>query len=236
MRTEDVDYEYQGVKLKGFLAHDETRADPRPGVLVVHDAGGLSENTKEKARRLAALGYVAFALDMYGDGKTVSDPMRRIQEIAVDLPRWRGLTAAGLAVLARQPQTDASRLAAIGYCFGGTTVYELARSGADVKGVVGFHSGLAPSSGEAKNIKGKVLVLIGADDPLIPPEARVAFEQEMRAAKVDWQMNVYGNTGHSFTNPGATAMNRPGFFYQPDTDARSWAEMRRFFEELFGAE
>ena len=236
MRTQDVDYEYQGVNLKGFLAHDDARAGKRPGVLVVHDAGGVSENIKEKARRLAALGYVAFALDLFGDGRTVTDGMRRIGELVGDLPRWRGLTTAGLEVLARQPQADAARLAAIGYCFGGTTVYELARSGADVKGVVGFHSGLAPSSGEARNIKGKVLALIGADDPLIPPEARLAFEQEMRAAKVDWQMNVYGNTGHSFTNPGATAMNRPGFFYQPETDARSWAEMRRFFDEIFGAD
>jgi dienelactone hydrolase len=235
MRTQDVDYAYQGMNLKGFLAHDEGRQDRRPGVLVVHDAGGLSENTKEKARRLAGLGYVAFALDLFGDGKTVTDGMRRIHELAVDLPRWRGLTTAGLEVLARQPQVDAARLAAIGYCFGGTTVYELARSGADLKGVVGFHSGLSPSSGEAGNIKGKVLALIGADDPLIPPDARLAFEQEMRDAKVDWQMNVYGNTGHSFTNPGASAMNRPGFFYQPETDARSWAEMRRFFDEIFGA-
>jgi dienelactone hydrolase len=235
MHTQDVDYAYQGLNLKGFLAHDEALPTPRPGVLVVHDAGGLSENIKEKTRRLAALGYVAFALDLFGGGKGVADPMAAIRALASDLPRWRGLTAAGLAVLARQPQTDAARLAAIGYCFGGTTVYELARSGADVKGVVGFHSGLAPSSGEAANIKGKVLVLIGAEDPLIPPEARLAFEQEMRAAKVDWQMNVYGNTGHSFTNPGATAMNRPGFFYQPEADARSWAEMRRFFDEIFAA-
>jgi dienelactone hydrolase len=112
-------------------------------------------------------------------------------------------------------------------------VFELARSGADLRGVVGFHSRLSPSSGEAGNIRGKVLVLIGAEDPLVPPEARLAFEREMRDAEVDWQMNVYGNTGHSFTNLGAGAMNRPGFFYQPETDARSWGEMRRFFDEIF---
>jgi dienelactone hydrolase len=129
---------------------------------------------------------------------------------------------------------DVTRIAAIGYCFGGTTVYELARSGADLRAVVGFHSGLAPSSGEARNIKGKVLALLGADDPLIPPEARLAFEKEMREAKVDWQMTLYGNTGHSFTNPGAGAMNRPGFAYEPSADARSWAEMRRLFDEVLG--
>jgi dienelactone hydrolase len=234
MRTELIDYGYEAQSLRGYLAFDETRAARAPGVLVVHDAGGLSDNIKEKTRRLAALGYCAFALDLFGEGKTVPDGMRRIGELAPDLKRWRGLATAGLDVLAARPECDRSRMVAIGYCFGGTTVYELARSGVDLKGVVGFHSGLAPSSGEAKNIRGKVLVLIGADDPLIPQEARLAFEREMREAGVDWQMNVYGNTGHSFTNPGANAFNRPGFFYQPETDARAWAEMKRFFDELFG--
>jgi dienelactone hydrolase len=235
VHTQDIDYALEGIALRGFLAHDDSDGEPAPGVLVVHDAGGLGEHTKEKTRRLAALGYTAFALDLFGDGKTVSDGMRWIHELVADVARWRSLATAGLEVLARQPRTDASRMAAIGYCFGGTTVYELARSGADLKGVVGFHSGLSPSSGDAKRIKGKVLTLIGADDPLIPPEARLAFEREMRDAKVDWQMTLYGNTGHSFTNPGATAMNRPGFFYQPQSDGRSWAEMRRFFDEIFNA-
>ena len=204
-----------------------------PGVLVIHDAGGLSENIKEKTRRVAALGYCAFALDLFGGGAPVTDGMKRIVEMASDLPRWRGLANAGLEVLAARSECDPSRLAAIGYCFGGTTVYELARSGADLRGVVGFHSGLAPSSGEAKNIRGKVLALIGADDPLIPAEARREFEREMSEAKVDWQMTIYGKTGHSFTNPNATVMNRPGFFYQAEADARSWAAMRSFFDEIF---
>jgi dienelactone hydrolase len=233
MHTESIDYAYEGLALRGYLARDEARATPRPGVLVVHDAGGLSDNIKEKARRVAALGYCAFALDLFGGGQPVGDGMRRIMEIGSDLKRWRGLANAGLDVLASRRECDRDRLAAIGYCFGGTTVYELARSGANVRGVVGFHSGLSPSSGEAKNIRGKVLALIGADDPLIPPEARLAFEKEMRDAKVDWQMTVYGNTGHSFTNPGADAMKRPGFFYQPQSDARSWAEMQRLFAEIF---
>jgi dienelactone hydrolase len=237
MITQDIPYTYAGVALKGFLAYDPALPTPRPGVLVIHDAGGLSENIKEKTRRLAALGYVAFALDLFGDGQPVTDGMRRISEMAAmpsALEHWRGLARAGLATLAAQPQADATRLAAIGYCFGGTTVYELARSGAALQAVVGFHSGLSPSSGEARNIKGKVLALLGADDPLIPPEARLAFEQEMREAKVDWQMSLYGNTGHSFTNPDAGAMNRPGFAYEPRTDARSWAEMRRLFDEVLG--
>jgi dienelactone hydrolase len=233
MHTEAIDYRYEELALGGYLAVDETHAAPAPGVLVVHDAGGLSENIKEKTRRVAALGYCAFALDLFGGGRSVSDGMQRIATLAQDFGRWRGLATAGLHVLASRRECDAKRVAAIGYCFGGTTVYELARTGADLKGVVGFHSGLAPSSGEAKNIRGKVLTLIGADDPLIPPEARLAFEREMRAAKVDWQMTVYGNTGHSFTNPGATATSRPGFFYQPQSDARSWAAMRTFLGEIF---
>jgi dienelactone hydrolase len=234
MHTESIDYTYEGLSLRGYLALDDARKERVPGVLVIHDAGGLSENIKEKARRLAALGYCAFALDLFGNGQPVTDGMRRIMEMAPDLKRWRGLATAGLDVLAARPECDATRIAAIGYCFGGTSVYELARSGANLKGVVGFHSGLSPSSGEAKNIRGKVLTLIGAEDPLIPPEARLAFEHEMRDAKVDWQMTLYGNTGHSFTNPGASAMNRPGFFYEPASDARSWAAMRGFFDEIFG--
>jgi dienelactone hydrolase len=231
MRTLDIPYGYADLALKGFLAYDEGRTLPRPGVLVIHDAGGLSENIKEKARRLVSLGYTAFALDLFGEGKTVTDGMSRIGAMAADFGRWRGLANAGRAVLAAQPQTDPSRLAVIGYCFGGTTAYELARSGVDLKAIVGFHSGLSPSSGEARNIKGKVLALLGADDPLIPPEARLAFETEMREAKVDWQMTLYGNTAHSFTNP---AMDRPGFAYDAKADARSWAEMRRLFGEVFG--
>lgn len=235
MITRDILYAHAGLSLTGFVAYDQTRSDKRPGVLVIHDAGGLSNNIKDKTRRLAALGYVGFALDLFGGGQPVADGMRRIQGMVSDPTLWRGLATAGLSVLAAQQQADASRLAAVGYCFGGTTAYELARSGADLKAVVGFHSGLSHGSGDARQIKAKVLALLGADDPLIPPEARLAFEEQMREAKVDWQMILYGNTGHSFTNPGADAMNRPGFFYEPRADARSWAEMRRLFDEVFGA-
>ncbi|HTK36727.1 MAG TPA: dienelactone hydrolase family protein [Caulobacteraceae bacterium] len=233
MHTQDVPYSHDGVGLTGFLAYDDATSGPRPGVLVIHDAGGLGDNIKEKTRRLARLGYTAFALDLFGTPRTgMDDAMARLKALGQDIPHWRARTRAGLDVLAAQPQADASRLAAIGYCFGGTTVYELARSGVPLKGVVGFHSGLAPSSGEAANIKGKVLTLIGADDPLIPPEARLAFEQELREAKVNWQVSLYGGVGHSFTNPGADG-SKPGFKYDAQADARSWAEMTRFFEEIF---
>ncbi len=127
---------------------------------------------------------------MFGKGEPVTDGLRRIGEIVADLKRWRGLATAGLEVLAGRPECDRSRIGAIGYCFGGTTVYELARSGADLRGVLGFHSGLSPSSGEARDIRGKVLVLVEADDPVVPPEARLAFDREMHDAKVDWEKNV----------------------------------------------
>ena len=233
MQTRDLPYSHDGLNLTGFLAWDETAPGPRPGVLVVHDAGGLGEHIKEKARRLAGLGYTALALDLYGTmASGMEDAVARITALGKDIPRWRALLTAGLEALKAQPETDAGKLAAIGYCFGGTSVYELARSGADLKGVVGFHSGLSPSSGEAGNIRGKVLTLIGADDPLIPPEARLAFEQEMRSAKVDWQMTLYANVGHSFTHPLMDG-TRPGFKYDAQADARSWAEMTRFFAEIF---
>ena len=228
MRTESIDYAYEGLALRGFLAVEAERA---PGVLVVHDAGGLSENIKEKARRLAALGYCAFALDLFGGGATVTDGMRRIGEIASDLKRWRGLANAGLDVLAKRRECDAARLAAIGYCFGGTTVYELERSGAALRGVVGFHSGLsttAPKS-DAKAYKGRVLVCIGADDPFIKPEERVAFEEEMRNAGVDWQMHLYGGTVHSFTSREAGKRNNPAMRYSEAADKESWAAMQELF-------
>lgn len=233
MFTSDVEYTFEGQRMVGYLAAPDTK-DTQPGVLVIPDAGGLGEHLKEKARRLAGLGYVAFVMDMFGDGAVVSDGLRRIQELASDNRRWRAVAKAGLGALAARPEVDASRLAAIGYCFGGTTVYELARSGADLKGVVGFHSGLAPSSGEARNIRGKVLTLIGADDPLISPEARLVFERELRDAGVSWQMSIYGGVGHSFTNPFMTPGLRPGFQYDALADARSWAEMERFLEEVLG--
>lgn len=233
MQSKDIAYSHDGLALTGFLAWDETKAGPQPGVLIVHDAGGLADHIKDKARRLAGLGYTAFALDNYGSTPSgPEDAMGRIMALGKDPARWMGLTTAGLKALADQPQADASKLAAIGYCFGGTTVYELARTGADLKGVVGFHSGLAPAYGDARNIKGKVLTLIGADDPLIPPPARLVFETEMREAGVDWQMTLYGNVGHSFTHPGMDG-SRPGFKYDAQADARSWAEMRHFFGEIF---
>lgn len=235
MKTEDIEYHADGARLVGYLAVDDSKPGRRPGVLVAPEGGGLVDLTKSIARRLAEAGYVAFAMDYYGDGKPLPDmtqAMPRIMAFMADPGGIRARVSGALAVLAGQPQTDPDRLAAIGYCFGGTTVLELARSGADVKAVVGFHSGLSTARPQdAGQIRGKVLTCIGALDPIIPPDQRAAFEQEMTDGGVDWRMHLYGGAGHSFTNPDVGALGRPGFEYHAETDRRSWRAMLDLFDE-----
>jgi len=238
MKTQDIEYHADGARLVGYLAVDDGKRGKRPGVLVAPEGGGLVDLTKTIARRLAEAGYVAFAMDYYGDGKPLADRtevMPRINAFMAEPSTIRARASEALAVLARQPECDPARLPATGYCFGGTTVLELARSGADLKAVVGFHSGLATTRpAEPGVVRCKVLTCIGALDPIIPAEQRQAFEKEMTAAGVDWQMNVYGGAGHSFTNPGVGALGMPGFDYHEQADRRSWAAMRRLFDETLG--
>lgn len=238
MKTEDIEYHADGARLVGYLAVDDRRPGKRPGVLVAPEGGGLVDLTKSIARRLAEAGYAAFAMDYYGDGKPLSDMndvMPRIMAFMAEPSTIRARAAAALGVLAGQAECDAGKLAAIGYCFGGTTVLELARSGADLKAVVGFHSGLGTTRpAESGAIRGKVLTCIGALDPIIPSDQRLAFEKEIADAGADWQMNVYGGAGHSFTNPGVGALGRPGFEYHEQTDRRSWAAMTDLFAETLG--
>jgi dienelactone hydrolase len=239
MKTEDIEYHADGARLVGYLAVDETKAGRRPGVLVAPEGGGLVELTKSIARRLAKAGYAAFAMDYYGDGQPLADlsqAMPRIMAFMAEPSTIRARATAALAVLAGRPETDPGRLAAIGYCFGGTTVLELARGGANLKAVVGFHSGLSTARPQdARNIKAKVLTCIGADDPIIPPDQRQAFEKEMTDGGVDWRMNVYGGAGHSFTNPDVGALGRAGFEYHAETDRRSWRAMLDLFGETLAA-
>jgi dienelactone hydrolase len=238
MKTQDIEYHADGARLVGYLAVDDSRSGRRPGVLVAPEGGGLVDLTKSIARRLAEAGYVAFAMDYYGDGKPLADfneVMPRINAFMAEPSTIRARAAEALAVLARQPECDPGKLAATGYCFGGTTVLELARSGADLKAVVGFHSGLGTTRPAKRGeVRCKVLTCIGALDPIIPPDQRLAFEKEMADAGVDWQMNVYGGAGHSFTNPGVGALGRPGFDYHEQTDRRSWAAMLDLFDETLG--
>jgi dienelactone hydrolase len=237
MKTADIDYRDGAMTCRGFLAYDETIQSRRPGVLVVHEAWGLGEHAKERAMMLARLGYVAFAADMFGERLQVTD-MPQALAIIGDLlgnpPKLVARVGAALDALRAQPKVDNARLGAIGFCFGGSTALQLARSGADLAGVVSFHGGLGTKApAERGTIKASVLVCTGADDPMIPPEQVTAFEDEMRAAGADWQVIRYGGTMHSFTNPQADGSIAPAILYDKRADHRSWSAMRNFFEEAF---
>jgi dienelactone hydrolase len=236
--TSDITYEADGRSMVGTLALPDG-SGPRPGVLVCHEGPGLDDHARARAVRLAdELGYVAFALDYHGEGKPITDRdkmMARIGELRMDPARAWAVGTAGLDVLRAEPRTDSDRLAAIGFCFGGTLSLELARGGADLKAVVGFHSGLSTVHPEdARNITGKVLALIGADDPMVNGDERRAFEEEMRAGGVDWQLVAYGGAVHSYTNPRASMVDIPGIAYDEATDRRSWQAMVDLFTEVFG--
>jgi dienelactone hydrolase len=204
-------------------------------VLVVHEWWGLNDFAKDRARELAKEGYVAFAVDMYGKGTVTKDP-KAAGELAGKLKGDRKLMrrriVAGLNAAKANPCVDPSRVAAIGYCFGGTAVLELARSGADIAGVVSFHGGLdTPDPQDAKNIKCKVLVLTGADDKSVPASQVAAFEDEMRQAKVDYQVVIYGGAVHGFTNPANGDDPSKNVAYNEKADKRSWQAMKDFFGE-----
>lgn len=236
MHDETVSYQADGLSMKGRLFF-EPQASPRAGVLVFPEAFGLSEHAISRAQRLASLGYVALACDLHGDARLIDDldeAIGLLTPLFSDPARTRARAGAALEALAARPEADPARVAAIGFCFGGTMALELARSGAEIKAVVGFHSGLATHAPktDAKAIKGRVLVCIGADDPMIPADQRAIFEDEMREAGVDWQMHLYGNTVHSFTNQGAAKRAMPDALrYSAEADERSWASMQELFSE-----
>ena len=235
MKTEVVEYRHGDVVLEGYLAYDDSFQGKRPGVLVAHEWNGHTPYVRKRAEQLARLGYVAFALDMYGKGVRAKDAKEAAALAGIykgDRKLMRARAAAGLDVLRNRPETDQARLAAIGYCFGGTAVLELARSGADLVSVVSFHGGLdTPTPEDARNIKGKVLALQGADDPFVPVKQREAFQDEMRKGGVDWQFVTYGGAVHGFTNPEAGSDNSKGAAYNERADRRSWKAMKAFFAE-----
>jgi dienelactone hydrolase len=204
-------------------------------VLVVHCFRGLRDFVKERAEQLANLGYIAFALDMYGmRPKDDQEAFALAKIFGDDRPLMRSRANAGLEVLKGHKLTDAKRIGAMGYCFGGGVVLELARSGAEIAGVVGFHASLnTPNRDDAKNIRGKVLILHGADDPLVPTDQVLAFQDEMREAKVDWQMVFYGGAVHGFTMPESGGDASKPVAYNEKADKRSWEAMKDFFREIF---
>ncbi len=236
--TSDVEYKIGDVTLQGYLAYDNSKSDKRPGVLIVHQWMGLTDYEKKRARQLAELGYVAFAADIYGKDGRPSDTKEAGQQAGKyygDLNLFRERLNAGLNELKMQPLVDADNVAAIGYCFGGGGVLELARSGADLKGVVSFHGSLKTQNpDDAKNIKCKVLVQHGAIDPFVPEEDVVAFKKEMEDAKVDYVLTEYAGSVHAFTMEGAGSDITKGAAYNEKADKRSWEAMKIFFGEIFG--
>jgi dienelactone hydrolase len=237
VQTREVEYEAEGLQLMGRLAIPDGD-DVRPGVVIAHEGPGLDDFQRERANRMAELGYVAFALDYHGGGTLVAsreDMNSRLDALSDDLDRMRAIGRAGLDVLRNERRTDRSKLAALGYCFGGSMALELARGGEDLKAVVGFHPGMTTTRPEdARNIVGRVLMCVGTDDPYITLEDRLAFEDEMRAGGVDWQMILYGGVGHSFTHPLAQSQ-LPGLQYDARADADSWQAMVALLEHVFAA-
>lgn len=238
--TQAVTYEHAGVQMVGYLAYDDARREKRPGVLVVPEWWGLNDYVKKRARDLAELGYVALAVDLYGGGRTTTqteEAARLSGELYDDLEKLRGRARAGYAWLAAHERVDPKRIAAIGYCFGGMTVCQMAYSGLELAGVVSFHGSLRPpEQADMGRIKARLLICHGADDPLIPAEQIEAFLAGLRKAGADWQMISYGGAEHCFTNPGAGAVNIPGVRYDERADRRSWQHMRLFLAEVFREE
>ena len=231
-----VAYTAEGIEFVGTL-FEPAGAGPAPGVLVAHESPGVAEHTLNAARRLAELGFVALATDYQGGGQIVTDRdemMRRFQWFMADPSHIRARMGAALEALKAQPRVDAARLAAVGYCYGGAAALELARSGADLKAVVGYHSTLTTARpDDAANIRGKVLVHIGADDPAVPAEQCTAFREEMTKGCVDWRLILYGRTSHSFTNPEADSWGMPGFAFHEANNTRAWRALDDLFDEVF---
>lgn len=225
-------------RLVGQVAWDDSLKGPRPAVLVVHEWWGLNNYARERARTLASMGYIALAADIYGEGFETNDPSKA-RELAGkfrggDRALLRERVIAAFEALKGHPLADKRRIAAIGYCFGGTAVLELARAGKELSGVVSFHGGLStPVPASAGGIRTKVLVLHGADDPSVPPADVQAFQDEMRKSGADWQMVAYGGAVHTFTNPAAGNDPSRGSAYNEKAALRSWEHMKDFFAEIF---
>jgi dienelactone hydrolase len=238
VQTKKVTYKHGDVECHGFLAWDDSKQGPRPGVLVVHEWWGLNDYARSRAEQLAKLGYIALAADMYGDGKTTEHPQEAGQmanKVRANVDDWRKRATAALDVLKSQPQCDKSKLAAIGYCFGGSTALQLAFSGADVKAVVSFHGALpTPSADDVKRNKAQILVCHGADDTFIPETAIKSFRDALDKSGAKYEFVAYPGAKHSFTVPDADKRGNPGMKYDKSADEDSWKRMLSLFDKSFG--
>jgi dienelactone hydrolase len=239
VKTETVIYKHGDQTYKGFLAWDDAVTGKRPGVLVVHEWWGLNDYARKRAEQLAGMGYVAFAADMYGDGKTTEHPKEAgamAGMVRKNQKEWQERGLAGLKILRDHPNVDGNKLAAIGYCFGGSTSLQLAYAGADIKAAVSFHGALPiPDDEQTKAIKAKILICHGAADSFIPEETIQKVRGAYESAGVDYQMIYYGGAEHSFTVPTASDRGLKGMRYDPAADRRSWTAMITLFHEVFGA-
>jgi dienelactone hydrolase len=239
VESRPVSYKEGSTELEGFVSFPKTPRGLTPVVIVVHDWKGVSDYFRERTQKLAEMGYIGFAADIYGKGvrpSTNEDAGKLAGSYKDNREKMRARIRAAYDEAKHLPGADPGRIVVIGYCFGGTVALELGRSGASLAGIVSFHGGLAtPKPEDAKNIRGKVLALHGADDPTVPPAEVAAFEDEMRQAKVDWQLVAYGNAVHAFTNP-ALRNAPPGSAtaYNATADARSWVALKNFLTEVFG--
>lgn len=235
MKTEKIEYSDDNKILEGFLAFDENKEGKRPGILICHDWSGRNEFAENKAKQLAELGYVGFAIDMFGKGvlgKTLEEKQALITPFMQDRKKLLQRIKVAFEKIKQLPQVDSNYLCAIGFCFGGLCALDLARDGTDLKGVVSFHGLLNPPDSNTQKIKAKILALHGHDDPMVKPEQVLSFENEMTSAGADWQLHVYGNTKHAFTNPAAHD-NQLGTVYNELAAKRSWSAMQSFFKEIF---
>jgi len=235
--TESVEYKQGKTVLEGYLAYDDKFKGKRPGVIIVHQWMGLKDYEKMRAEQIAGLGYVAFAVDIYGKEIRPSNREEAGKEAGIyrsDRKLMRERARAGLDFFRKIKNVDPSQIAAMGYCFGGGVVLELARSGADIIGAVSFHGSYnTPNPDDAKKIKGRILAIHGADDPAIKPQDVTALQDELRNAKVDYQIVIYGGAVHAFTDPSAGNDPSKGAAYNKKADERSWEDMKRFYKEIF---
>ena len=234
VKTKTIEYKDGDTVLTGLLAWDDAASGKRPGVLVVHEWWGLNDYAKSRAEKLAAEGYVAFALDMYGDGKVTDHPEQAgtwMKEITANVETWTRRAQLGLDVLQSQEQVAGGSLAAIGYCFGGATVMQMAYAGSDLKAVASFHGSLPPAPESVKSIQPQVFIAHGRDDAFIPKDRVLAFQDGLDRVGATWDMNIYSGTRHGFTNPGAGGYGIDNLQYNERADKDSWASMLRMFEE-----
>ncbi len=237
IRMQEVEYKDGDTTCKGYLAYDDVNTNLRPAVLVLPEWWGVDDYPKHRADQLAKMGYVAFVADIYGNGQ-VTDDASQAGTWATPFMKNRELlrkrAAAALDTLLDQKYVDKSRVAAIGYCFGGACALELARAGAPLVGVVSFHGNLSRLADEGPDaIKAKILICHGGDDPMVPAQQLAAFETEMKEASANYQINIYSGAVHAFTNPAADSHHLNGVAYNEQADHRSWAAMKDFFEEVF---